>query len=60
MIDQVSATQAVQDSVLHVEFGPVTSFENLSVVPVLDERERDGEYITLDEALAGAGRRLLK
>jgi hypothetical protein len=56
MPSQASATQAVGDAVRRVTFGPVISFENLSLVPLLGDEERDVkdvEYLTLDEAVAG-------
>ena len=45
--------QAFADAVQHVAFGPVSEFQNLSIVPLLSATERDVEYLTLDEALAG-------
>jgi hypothetical protein len=49
-----AATQAVIDAVGQVTFGSESSFENLSVVPLLrtGERDADADYVTLDEALA--------
>lgn len=48
----VPAAEAVRDAMRRVEFGPVTRFANLSVVPLLDAAETDADYLTLDEALA--------
>ena len=51
------AAEAVRDAIRPVEFGPVASFANLSVVPLLDTAEKDADDLTLDEALAtGAAR----
>jgi hypothetical protein len=52
-----SAAEAVREAIRRVEFGPIASFANLSVVPLLDATEEDAGYLTLDEALAtGAAR----
>jgi hypothetical protein len=48
-----TAAQAVHDAVGQVTFGPLVGFENLTVVPLLGGEERDVDYLTLDEALAG-------
>jgi hypothetical protein len=48
-----AATQAVIDAVAQTTFGSESTFENLSVVPLLCSQERDADYVTLDEALAG-------
>jgi hypothetical protein len=53
MADQAPATQAVVDAVEQITFGPESTFENLSMVALLDGRARDPHYLTLDEALAG-------
>ena len=53
MAQHASAAQAVHDAVRHLAFGPVTRFDNLSMVPLLGAEERDVEYLTLDEALSG-------
>jgi hypothetical protein len=53
MTDQAAATQAVVDAVAQIAFGPESTFENLSIVALLDGRGRDPHYLTLDEALAG-------
>jgi hypothetical protein len=53
MADQAPATQAVVEAVEHLTFGPESTFENLSMVALLDGRARDPHYLTLDEALAG-------
>ena len=42
----------------HVAFGAVSAFQNLAIVPLLSATERDVEYLTLDEALAGGWPRL--
>ena len=47
-----AATQAVIDAVGQMTFGSESSFENLSVVPLLCSQERDADYVTLDEAIA--------
>ncbi len=47
-----AAAQAVIDAVGQITFGSESSFENLSVVPLLCAKERDADYVTLDEALA--------
>jgi hypothetical protein len=52
MPEQVAATQAVIDAVGQITFGPESSFENLSIVALLNEPEQDPDYLTLDEALA--------
>jgi hypothetical protein len=51
--EQAAATQAVVDAIGQVTFGPESTFENLSIVALLRLRERDADYLTLDEALAG-------
>jgi hypothetical protein len=53
MTSTAAAAQTVHDAVRHVTFGPVTRFENLSMAPLLGAEDRDVEYLTLDEALAG-------
>lgn len=52
MAKQAAAIDAVIDTVQRVTFGSASSFQNLSLVPVLAHEERDAGYITLDEALA--------
>ena len=47
-----AAAQAVVDAVGQITFGSESTFENLSVVPLLRSPERDADYVTLDEALA--------
>lgn len=47
-----AATQAVVDAVGQMTFGSESSFENLTVVPLLSSQERVADYVTLDEALA--------
>ncbi len=54
MTQHASAVQAVHDAVRHVTFGPIARFENLALVPLLSDQEREVDYLTLDEALAGA------
>jgi hypothetical protein len=49
-----AAPKAVVDAVRHVTFGPASELRNLSVVPLLSHEDREVEYLTLDEALAGA------
>ena len=53
MNPQTSSPQAFADAVQHVTFGSVSTFQNLSIVPLLSATERDVEYLTLDEALSG-------
>jgi len=53
MTHQTTSPQAFADAVRHVAFGPVSAFQNLSVVPLVSPDERAAEYLTLDEALAG-------
>ena len=53
MTEQAAATQAVIDAVEQITFGPESTFENLSIIALLDGRARDPHYLTLDEALAG-------
>jgi hypothetical protein len=47
------ATQAIAEAVEHITFGVASSYENLTVVPLLGGEERNAPYRTLDEALAG-------
>ena len=53
MTEQAAATQAVVDAIGQVTFGTESTFENLSIVALLRLAERDADYLTLDEALAG-------
>ena len=53
MTPRTTSPQAFADAVRHVSFGPVSAFQNLSVVPLVSPDEREAEYMTLDEALAG-------
>ena len=53
MTEQAAATQAVVDALGQITFGPESTFENLSIVALLRDEERDAGYVTLDEALAG-------
>ena len=53
MNPHTTGPQAFADAVQHVSFGPVSAFQNLSIVPLLSPTEREVEYLTLDEALAG-------
>lgn len=48
-----TSSQAFADAVQHATFGPASMFQNLSVVPLLNPNEREADYLTLDEALAG-------
>jgi hypothetical protein len=48
----VNAAEVVIDAVRRVEFGPLTTFRNLSVLALSTADERESEYLTLDEALA--------
>ena len=54
----VSAAEAVREAIRRVEFGPIASFANLSVVPLVDATEQDAGYLTLDEALAAGAARV--
>jgi hypothetical protein len=53
MMTEQAATQAVVDAVAQTMFGSESSFENLSMVPLLCSQDCDADYVTLDEALAG-------
>ena len=53
MTSHATGPQAFVDAVQHVAFGPVSVFQNLSVVPLLSRDEREADYLTLDEAIAG-------
>lgn len=53
MTKRTGAAQAVVDAIGQVTFGPALTFENLSMVPLLRDEEREAHYVTLDEALAG-------
>jgi len=53
MTSHATGPQAFVDAVQHVVFGPVSVFQNLSVVPLLSHSEREADYLTLDEAIAG-------
>jgi hypothetical protein len=48
----VNAADIVIDAVRRVEFGPLTTFRNLSVLGLSAAADRDTRYLTLDEALA--------
>lgn len=48
----MSAADIVIDAVRRVEFGPLTTFRNLSVLALSTTGDRDAAYLTLDEALA--------
>jgi ARG/rhodanese/phosphatase superfamily protein len=48
-----NAAHAVVDAVQQVTLGPASDFKNLSIVPLLKSDDRDVDYLTLDEALAG-------
>jgi hypothetical protein len=52
MTKQSGAVQAVVDAIGQVTFGGAVTFENLLMVPLLRDEERDAAYVTLDEALA--------
>ena len=52
MTHQTTSRQAFADAVRHVSFGPMSAFQNLSVVPLVSSDERVADYLTLDEALA--------
>ena len=54
MPPHTAAPKAVVDAVHQVTFGPVSDFRNLSIVPLLSHEDREVDYLTLDEALAGA------
>ena len=49
---QRGAAQAVVDAIGQVTLGAAVMFENLSVVPLMRDDERNADYITLDEAIA--------
>jgi hypothetical protein len=48
----VNPADIVIDAVRRVEFGPLTTFRNLSVLGLSADDDRDTRYLTLDEALA--------
>jgi ARG and Rhodanese-Phosphatase-superfamily-associated Protein domain len=48
----VNAADIVIDAIRPVEFGPLTTFRNLSVLALSTAADRDAAYLTLDEALA--------
>ena len=44
--------QAIQDRINQLRAGPTTTFENLTVIPLIDEKAGTGpDYATLDEAI---------
>ena len=53
MNPQPAAPQTVVDAVRQVVFGPASGFQNLTIFPLLSREEREVDYLTLDEALAG-------
>jgi hypothetical protein len=48
----LTAAQTVFDAIQSISFGSETTFQNLTMVPILGSGERQPEYVTLDEALA--------
>ena len=58
MNSHTTGPQAFADAMQHVAFGSMSAFQNLSIVPLLSNTERDVEYLTLDEALAGGWARI--
>jgi hypothetical protein len=50
--DPVPTAERVFDAVRGVAFGPATSFQNLTLVPLVAGRDREADYVVLDEALA--------
>ena len=50
--ERVNAADIVIDAVRRVEFGPLTTFRNLSVLGLSGDDDREHTYLTLDEALA--------
>src|SRR5437899_110069 len=52
MTKQTGASQAVVDAIGQLTFGEALTFESLSMVPLMRDRKRNADYITLDEAIA--------
>ena len=49
----MTALEAVKAAVQRLAFGSPTTFENLTLIHVIAPDERDPDYLTLDEGLAG-------
>jgi ARG/rhodanese/phosphatase superfamily protein len=49
---ELNTAQTVIDAIQSVSFGAETTFQNLTVVPILRACESQSDYLTLDEALA--------
>ena len=45
MTIQAAAAQAVADAVGQIAFGPESTFENLSIVALLGDQDRDADYL---------------
>ena len=58
MNPETTGPEVFANAVRHVTFGPVSTFQNLSVVPLLSPAEQEADYLTLDEALAGGWARI--
>ncbi len=48
----MTATETVRDAVRDVVYGRPVTFKNLTLLPLIANREREAEYVVLDEALA--------
>ena len=48
----MTATETVRDAVREVVYGRPVTFKNLTLLPLIAGRERDADYVVLDEALA--------
>ena len=49
---EVTAAETVVKAMQQVVFGPVATFQNLTLVPLVAESEHDADYAVLDDALA--------
>lgn len=58
MTGAMPAADAVRDAIRRVGFGPSASFANLSILSLLDPTEAEGDYLTLDDALASGAARI--
>jgi ARG/rhodanese/phosphatase superfamily protein len=53
-----AAQAAVLDAVGQARFGAVVTFENLSMIPLIRDEERNADYLTLDDAIADGRARI--
>ena len=58
MNPETTGPEIFANAVQHVTFGPLSTFQNLSVVPLLSANEQEVDYLTLDEAIAGGWARI--